>query len=293
MIVEGLNPDPILEALGVRGAVAVAPVSGGWDTAIWRVELEGSTYALRVFRPEQVEVSRHEVAAMRAAAEGGISVPVVRADGVWQDRPALLLSWCEGRPLAHELRARPWLTWRLGLEFGRMQALIHAVAAPEALRHRRVSWIDWMGPDEPDLKERLIALGPRQDALLHLDYHPLNVMVDGTRLAGVLDWANARAGDPRADLARTVTILRLAPLPRGPRGLGEMAVRRLLELGWRRGYEQAAGPFGDLSPFYAWAGAAMVRDLAPKLGRPGVALGPVDFERMRRWTNYWKRRAGV
>jgi aminoglycoside phosphotransferase (APT) family kinase protein len=292
-MVGGLDPDAILEALGVHDAVAIAPVSGGWDTAIWRVEHDGATYALRVFRPEQVEVSRHEVAAMRAAAEGGISVPIVHAQGVWQGRPSLLLSWCEGRPLARELRARPWLTWRLGLRFGQTQALIHAVAAPEALRLRRVSWIDWMGPDEPDLKERLIALSPSKAALLHLDYHPLNVMVDGTRLTGVLDWANARAGDPRADLARTVTILRLAPLSPGPLRQAERAVRRLLELSWRRGYEQATGPFGDLSLFYAWAGAAMVRDLAPKLGQPGVTLELRDFERMRRWTGSWKRRAGV
>src|SRR5438132_39917 len=42
-------------------------------------------------------------------------------------------------------------------------------------------------------------------ALLHLDYHLLNVMTDRSRVTGVLDWTNARAGDPRADLARTFT----------------------------------------------------------------------------------------
>ena len=57
--------------------------------------------------------------------------------------------------------------------------------------------------------------------------------------------------DPRADVARTVTILRLSP-PRG--GTVERAARVLLEIGWRVGY----GPLdSDMAPFYVWAGMAM------------------------------------
>ena len=79
----------------------------------------------------------------------------------------------------------------------------------------------------------------------------------------MLDWANARAGDPRADLARTASIILLGPAgPGEPPGLGAL-VRRALVAGWRHGYEAASGPVGDLAPFYVWAGALMVRDLAP------------------------------
>ena len=109
----------------------------------------------------------------------------------------------------------------------------------------------------------------------------------------VLDWANAAVGDPRADLARTVTVLRLAPAPPGTPATLLMALRRVLELAWRTGYQVSAGSFRDMAPFYAWAGAMMEADLRPKLGRPGVWLEPSDLDRIHRWTNRWNQRAGL
>ena len=289
------EPDPraILAALGVEDAAAVERVSGGWDTAIWRVERGDERFALRVFRPEQAAMARREAAVMRAAASAGLPVPRVHAEGAWRDRPALLLAWCAGRPLVDELRARPWRVWTLGDAFGRMQARIHAVHAPDALRGRPGAWIDWAGPAEEPLRSRLQAVASAEEALLHLDYHPLNVMAEGARLTGVLDWANARAGDPRADLARTLTILRLTPTPPDVPPLLTLLLRRLLERAWRRGYRQVAGPQRGMGIFYAWAGGVMVRDLAPKIGQPGVWLEPRHLDDMRGWTERWRRRAGL
>jgi hypothetical protein len=187
--------------------------------------------------------------------------------------------------MAEELRARPWRAWKLGVRFGRMQAAIHAVPAPGALRRYPDSWIAWAGPAAEPLQARLRAADHRADALLHLDYHPLNVMTDGTRVTGVLDWTNARAGDPRADAARTVTILRVDVKGGGASLVLERGVRWLFEQGWRHGYTRAAGPLGDLTPFYAWAGAVMGRDLAHK-------RGPRELARIHRWTTTWNRRAG-
>ena len=48
-----LDPIQILAALGVSHPAAVTPVKGGWNTALRRVTAGGSTFALRVFRPEQ------------------------------------------------------------------------------------------------------------------------------------------------------------------------------------------------------------------------------------------------
>ena len=110
-------------------------------------------------------------------------------------------------------------------------------------------------------------------------------MTDGTRVTGVLDWTNARAGDPRADAARTITILRVDVTRRGVSLVLERGVRSLFERGWRHGYAQAAGPLGDLTLFYAWAGAVMGRDLAYK-------RGPRELARIHHWTAIWKERAG-
>lgn len=285
-----LDPAAILAALGVTGARAITPIAGGWDTSIWRVEHGGARYALRVFRAEQAETCRREVAAMRAAAIAGLPLPAVHAEGAWQDRPALLLSWCPGRPLVAEVSAHPWRLWKLGTAVGRMQARIHAVPAPPALAGEPPAWIGWAGPA---VEARLRALHPRTDALLHLDYHPLNVMASGGRITAVLDWANAHAGDPRADLARTVCLLRLAPAPPGTPRILDTAGRRLLELAWRRGYARLIGPIPDLATFLAWAGAWMIEDMTPQLGRPGIWLAPQHLASMRRAVAGWKRRAGI
>jgi aminoglycoside phosphotransferase (APT) family kinase protein len=267
-------------------------VSGGWDTTIWRVEHGRAAYALRVFRADQTAQCQREVAVLQIVAERGLPVPRVHATAVWQDRPALL-SWCPGRPLLHAVRARPWQAWTLGLAMGRVQARLHAAPAPEALAPLLPAWVARAGETELAVQTRLQSLARRPAALLHLDYHPLNVMVADRAVTGVLDWANAAVGDPRADLARTVTLLRLAPSPPGTPAVLVLGLGQVLEAGWRLGYQQLAGPFGDMAPFYAWAGAMMERDLRPKLGKHGVWLQPSDLARIHRWTTTWKRRAGV
>ncbi len=289
-------PDPatVLAAVGMPEASRAEPVGGGADAIIWRVELAGRSYALRLLRPDQAGQARRESAALAAAAAAGLPVPLVVAAGSWQDRPALVLAWSPGRPLGDVLHERPLDLRRaraLGVAFGRVQVAIHALPAPDALRAHPEPWEAWAGPD-PALRACLAALPARPPALVHLDYHPLNVLVEGGQVTAVLDWANARTGDPRADVARTLSILRLAPLPAGAAGAFAWVVRRAFEAGWRRGYRQAAGPLGGLAPFCWWAGLVMERDLAPRLGRADLPwLTPAFLDRVRCWTAGWRARA--
>lgn len=288
-----IDPREVLKTLGIDEPTAIEPVHGGADTAIWRVEQGGEAFALRVFHPQQDMTCKREVAAMSAATEAGVPVPKIFAQGTWQDRPTLLLSWCKGRPIAEILRRQPWRAWHLGVIFGRMQAVIHVVGAPPELCTEPHGWIGWAGPGEDALQAWLRALELQADTLLHLDYHMLNVLTDGRSITGVLDWANAQAGDPRADCARSWTILRL--MPWGPMGppVATPLVRRVLERGWRHGYEQVAGPLRDLDLFKIWAGAVMARDLAPYVGRPGSWVTQQHIEQIRRWTHAYKRRVGL
>jgi Ser/Thr protein kinase RdoA (MazF antagonist) len=278
---EALDPHAILQALGVTDAISVARAEGGTDTAIWRVQRPNGAYALRVFRTGDDDASAIEQAAMRAASAAGLPVPAVHASGDWQGRPVLLLTWLPGRSLAEESRRRPWRAWALAVAYGRTQAMIHALAAPKPLAERPDDWLAWAGSDYPKLVERL-RHESQPSALLHLDYHPLNVLTNGQRITGVLDWRNALAGPPRADAARTSAILRVDYI--GRLSLAERAVRGIFERGWRAGYEEIAGPLGDMSLYNAWAGAVMLRDLAAKRDAR-------DLARIRRWTETQLARA--
>ncbi len=286
-----LNPSDILAALGVTSVGAIAPVQGGSDTAIWRVEHGGQVSALRVFRAEQAAVAQRELEAIELAAAAHIPVPAVRAAGSWRDRPALLLAWSPGAPLFQALQRQPWRVLALGRAFGRTQALIHRIGPRAGWRHLQANWIEWAG-DDPPLRAGLERRAG-SPALLHLDYHPLNILVDGSGVTAVLDWANSRIGDPRADVARTYTILTLMPFAAGRQPLVLALARRLLAWSWRRGYEELAGRLQDMDWFYAWAGAVMVRDLAPRVGSPQAWWGQRDLARIGAWAGAWRARAGA
>jgi aminoglycoside phosphotransferase (APT) family kinase protein len=66
----------------------------------------------------------------------------------------------------------------------------------------------------PGLREALNLVTERApkfrrspDSLVHMDFHPLNVMVNGTSVTGVIDWVNTDVGDRHLDAAMTAVIL--------------------------------------------------------------------------------------
>jgi aminoglycoside phosphotransferase (APT) family kinase protein len=66
----------------------------------------------------------------------------------------------------------------------------------------------------PGLKEAYARLAARAAefrsaplSLVHMDYHPQNVVVKGLRVTGVIDWVNTDIGDRHLDAAMTAAIL--------------------------------------------------------------------------------------
>lgn len=96
--------------------------------------------------------------------------------------------------------------------------------------HRRIARERLMGllPGADWLVDRLPA--PAQgEVICHGDFHPLNIMMDGDRLSGVIDWANAVIAEPAYDVAGLCTIALYADpgVPTWARGLAGLA-RRLM-----------------------------------------------------------------
>jgi aminoglycoside phosphotransferase (APT) family kinase protein len=166
-----------------------------------------------------------------------------------------------------------------------MQAAIHAVPAPDLLRRQPEAWIAWKCEGEQTLQDCLRHLPLNERALLHLDYHPRNVLTDGEQITGILDWTNAHAGGPRADAARTVSILRVDPAARKP--LLQRLGLRIFELAWRIRYQRERGRLEEMPLFSAWAGTVIQRDLAHRYQHVPQELAPA-----RHWTSKWKARAG-
>ena len=291
-----IDPYAVLRSLGYDEVEALEPVVGGWETSLWRfVTPDGERHALRVYPgPQHARGARNEEAALRACMAAGVPAPAVEASGQWEGRPALVLSWCPGRTCLAAMLRRPWSIWRIGLALGRQQARIHRVPPPSVLLEGAPDcWLAKGTLQCPEIFARVRRMALSTGSLIHLDYHPLNVLTDKGRITGILDWPNAGAGDPRADFARTAVLLLVASSPPGPSRPVVGAARRLFYLAWRRGYASEGGLLGDLAPLMAWAGATRLQDLEDARSRPQSWAGEEDFVAARRWVDHWKRRAGI
>jgi thiamine kinase-like enzyme len=85
----------------------------------------------------------------------------------------------------------PWSVRSQGKTLARLHAQLHEIAAPDFL------------PPAP--------IG-RGDRVLHLDLHPLNVMV-GPKGATVIDWTNASAGEPELDVGLAWVLMAAGQIP--------------------------------------------------------------------------------
>jgi aminoglycoside phosphotransferase (APT) family kinase protein len=115
----------------------------------------------------------------------GFGYPVPAVDEMSDDGADMILERIEGRSMVDAISARPWTIRRQGKVLADLHRRLHEIPAPE-----------WVGP----------APCGDGDRLLHLDFHPLNVMVT-KRGPVVIDWPNARRGDPNVDVALTWALM--------------------------------------------------------------------------------------
>jgi aminoglycoside phosphotransferase (APT) family kinase protein len=64
-------------------------------------------------------------------------------------------------------------------------------------------------------------------SLVHMDYHPQNVLVSGVHVTGVIDWVNADLGDRHLDAATTAVILATSSMEK-PRWMRDNAAGNTL-----------------------------------------------------------------
>jgi aminoglycoside phosphotransferase (APT) family kinase protein len=293
------DPVTFLAAHGIRGEAGPVRATGGADTEVWRTVTTLGPVAVRAFRVGEGSRASREAAAMAAARRAGVPVPPTWLRGVSHGRPVAVIGWVPGRTVLEALRLAPWQAWHLGVAFGEVQARLHRMEAPPSMPGPE-AWIDLMdwgdrgGAGSPwptsgarvrDALHADAATAPR--ALLHLDFHPANVLVDGVgRVTGVIDWANAVAGPPVADLARTWAIFATALVPPGWGAATTRVVLRVLVSAWQSGYRRAGGVIpgrGAMAPWVAWAARWIA---AEAVGREGPST--LVAASARRWVASWR-----
>lgn len=200
----------------------------GWDCTTWRL---GNDWAVRLPRTQlAADMQVTEFAWLPRICNGWpFRAPVAARIGMPQDpfpwRWAIV-PWIEG----HTHFEQPLNDWGAH-DLGVALRALHRPAPPEAprnpfrsktLRHRaakaekRLETLVAVGQSIGrvvdarmawQVFERGAAVERQQTTWAHMDLHGGNVLTLGGRLAGIVDWVDAGAGDPATDLGEALALL--------------------------------------------------------------------------------------
>jgi aminoglycoside phosphotransferase (APT) family kinase protein len=210
---------------------------------------EGKVLRL-MWKPERRPLLEREAAAMIATRAAGAPVPEVHEMIEFAGRPGLVMERVDGPDLLTLLGKQPWRALWTARTCGEAHARLHGPPAPPELPPLR-TLLNQQISSSAALSEELRSFAleelsrlPDGDRICHGDFHPGNMLLgpDGPL---VVDWTAASRGDPMADVARALLLLRLGELPpEAPPVLRrlERAGRTLLRRGYVRAYGRA-GPF--------------------------------------------------
>jgi aminoglycoside phosphotransferase (APT) family kinase protein len=113
---------------------------------------------------------------------------------VSDDGADLVMERIEGPSMVAALERAPWTVLRQGDVLAELHQRLHDVAPP-----------DFLGP----------APVGEGNAVVHLDLHPLNVIV-GAKGPVVIDWTSACLGDGAVDVALAWVLMSAGEIPVGP-----------------------------------------------------------------------------
>jgi aminoglycoside phosphotransferase (APT) family kinase protein len=134
----------------------------------------------------------HEARIMTYLHEQGYPVPAVQE--VSDDEKDLVMERIRGMSMVDAIGKAPWSVRRQGKTLARLHKQLHEIPSPDFL------------PRAPT---------GRGDRVVHLDLHPLNVMI-GPRGPTVIDWTNASAGEPVLDVGLAWVLMAAGEIPESP-----------------------------------------------------------------------------
>ena len=219
-------------------------IHGGFDTFIYGFSLRGAPsrfsgrLILRLYRPDtDPRQACFESTIQNVLAAAGYPSPPVLLIGRAGDGlglPFVVMPRVPGRLMLDTLWGPTAI--RMSTTLARAQTALHAID-PEPVRRAlgRAGWTEGALAVDRELRDierevqraRLDGLAPGvrwaadnrprspgATVVCHGDLHPLNVLVDGGRISGVIDWSERRLrlGDPAYDVGATVAILSHGPV---------------------------------------------------------------------------------
>jgi aminoglycoside phosphotransferase (APT) family kinase protein len=223
-------------------AFAAEPVAfaDGWEADNYGLQLKGPDLPSVFAQPLLVRIycglaglgrARREILVQRHLRRMHYPVPeplLLEESCAYFGGPFLVRTQVRGPTLLRTVLHRPWRLYHASVQMAEAQVRLHRLPTcdfptlPGCFLFRRLdemssaireyglrglrSGIDWLTTHRPD--------PPKDRRILHLDFHPLNLIEDANRSLVVLDWNEADLGDPHADVGTTVMLMDCLPTVR-------------------------------------------------------------------------------
>ncbi|HLY81311.1 MAG TPA: phosphotransferase [Caulobacteraceae bacterium] len=210
----------LADAFGGAPAAGVSQVSGGVSALIYRVEVRGRDYLVRLERSRSpLRNPARGFASMTIAAEAGVAPAVLYAN---PESAIAIMDFVPARPLESFPGGAAALTRELGALVARLQrtTVFPALGDYPAMVERMLALVAGAGVFATGLLDphaeraaRIREVYPWNPAALvssHNDPNPRNILYDGQRL-WLIDWETAFRNDPLADIA--ILTIELASTP--------------------------------------------------------------------------------
>jgi aminoglycoside phosphotransferase (APT) family kinase protein len=192
------------------GGLDLRLVPGGASGAlVYRVDVSGQPYLLRLEGPRHPLRNPHQYTCMRTAADAGVAPRIVYLDDT---AGAVVMDFVRQRPLSEYPGGPAALARDLGRLATRLQDTTRFPTLHDygALLQKLFAWLRGSGLFEPALldphREALDRIretypsGATEPVSSHNDPNPQNVLFDGERL-WLVDWETAYCNDPLTDIA--------------------------------------------------------------------------------------------
>jgi aminoglycoside phosphotransferase (APT) family kinase protein len=228
-----------LRVSDLRYRQPLTPLLDGWETNTYRLHLESREPLPPAFaRPLLLRAYtnrrglprlRHEFAVQRHLWPRGYPVAaplLLEEDGPVLGGPFMLMEWVPGQTLLEFLFTHPLAIWGYPARMAELQVCLNTLPvddfpAPKGAHLARSlaeltamvregrfrgmePGLDWLQAHQP--------ARPASPCIIHLDFHPLNLLVADGGFRAVLDWSDADVGDYHADVAATLLLIDTAPV---------------------------------------------------------------------------------
>lgn len=168
---------------------------------------------LKLYKSAAPKTSAFREAASLALAElFGLPVPSVSGIRQIEDRWGIVMTRAEGPSFAEAIGREPDLTRAYLKQMATLQSRVHAhpgtqFASLKARLAANIQRAEGLAAARRHVLLDSLAAMPEPDRLCHGDFHPGNIMGPPGQEV-LVDWLDARRGDPAADACRTYVLMR-------------------------------------------------------------------------------------